>query len=285
MTGNSSVFVLLLTKNLYGLRQAGNNWYDKLKDSLISRGFHQSSVDPCLFIQADIIMVLYVDDCLFFAKVDTILDAMLASLRDEFEITSDGDVGAFLGIAFTRTSQGHMVLCQPGLIAKIIKECGLDADSKQHKTPAITTILKRDASGPQREHDWKYRTLIGMLTYLSMTSRPDIAFAVHQCARFSTCPRRIHEIAVRRICRYLHGTKDKGYILKPTSSRNLNCYVDADFAGLWNAESSEEPCSVKSRTGYIITFANCPVLWSSKLQTEIALSTTEAEYIALLQAM
>jgi hypothetical protein len=124
-----------------------------------------------------------------------------------------------------------------------------------------------------------------MLTYLSMTSRPDIAFAVHQCARFSTCPMRIHELAVRRICRYLQGTKDKGYILKPSSHRNLDCYVDADFAGMWDAESSDEPSSVKSRTGYVITFANCPVLWVSKLQTEIALSTTEAEYIALSQAM
>jgi hypothetical protein len=70
-----------------------------------------------------------------------------------------------------------------------------------------------------------------------------------------------------------------------TSKHDLNYYVDADFAGLWNDEISSEPLSVKSRTGYIITFANCPVLWISKLQTEIALSTTEVEYIALSQAM
>jgi hypothetical protein len=125
-----------------------------------------------------------------------------------------------------------------------------------------------------------------MLTYLSVSSRPDIAFAVHQCARFSVDPKRIHEIAVRRIVRYLHGTRDKGYILRPaSSSRTLDCYVDADFAGLWDLESSDDPNSVKSRSGYVITFATCPVLWVSKLQTEIALSTTEAEYIALSQAM
>jgi hypothetical protein len=97
---------------------------------------------------------------------------------------------------------------------------------------------------------------------------------------------RIHELAVRRIVRYLQGTSDKGYILRPSpGTRNLDCYVDADFAGMWDFETSDDPASVKSRTGYVITFANCPVLWASKLQTEIALSTTEAEYIALSQAM
>jgi hypothetical protein len=285
-TGNSTEHVLLLTKNLYGLRQAGNNWFDKLKDSLLARGFQQSSIDPCLFIRKDLILVVYVDDCLLFAKDDATLEKMILSLQAEFVLTCEGDVGAFLGIAIVRNAQGHMELTQPGLIEKIIQECGLETESKQHKTPAITKILHRDSSGAQREHAWKYRTLIGMLTYLSMSSRPDIAFAVHQCARFSTCPMRIHEIAVRRICRYLQGTKTKGYILQPTASdRNLNCYVDADFAGMWDEETSDEPNSVKSRTGYVITFANCPVLWVSKLQTETALSTTEAEYIALSQAM
>jgi hypothetical protein len=97
---------------------------------------------------------------------------------------------------------------------------------------------------------------------------------------------RIHEIAIRRICRYLQATSTKGIILHPTlQHRNLDCFVDADFAGLWTEDSSSDLTSVKSRTGYVILFANCPVLWVSKLQTEVALSTTEAEYIALSQAM
>ena len=125
-----------------------------------------------------------------------------------------------------------------------------------------------------------------MLTYLSVSSRADIAFAVHQCARYSTNPMQIHELAIRRIVRYLQGTKDKGYILRPTSAvRNLDCYVDADFAGMWDQATSDDPNSVKSPTGYVITFAGCPILWASKLQTEVSLSTTEAEYIALSQAM
>lgn len=65
----------------------------------------------------------------------------------------------------------------------------------------------------------------------------------------------------------------------------MDCYVDADFAGNWNSETVENPASVVSRTGFVIRYFGCPVLWSSKLQSEIALSTTEAEYIALSTAM
>ncbi len=145
--------------------------------------------------------------------------------------------------------------------------------------------MHADTTGPEREHTWNYRALIGMLTYLSTSTRPDIAFAVHQCARFSTNPKRIYEVAVRQIVRYLKGTQTKGYILRPSSTnRNLDCFVDADFAGLWTLDNSHLPISVKSRTGYVTTFASCPILWSSKLQSEVALSTTEAEYIAMSQA-
>ena len=71
----------------------------------------------------------------------------------------------------------------------------------------------------------------------------------------------------------------------PTKKMELDCYVDADFAGLWKHESDQDPVCVKSRTGYVITLGGCPVIWVSKLQTEIALSTLEAEYIALSSSM
>ncbi|MGH7954943.1 MAG: Ty1/Copia family ribonuclease HI, partial [Gloeomargaritales cyanobacterium] len=70
-----------------------------------------------------------------------------------------------------------------------------------------------------------------------------------------------------------------------TGDYALDCYVDADFAGLWKHEDPQDPVSVRSRTGYTLVFGGCPLLWVSKLQTEIALSTTEAEYIALSQSM
>mmetsp|Transcript_7788 Transcript_7788/g.16658 ORF Transcript_7788/g.16658 Transcript_7788/m.16658 type:complete len:228 (+) Transcript_7788:167-850(+) len=124
-----------------------------------------------------------------------------------------------------------------------------------------------------------------MLGYLQQTSRPETSMATHQCARFNNDPKLCHERAVKRICKYLLGTMNKGLIFKPDLSKGLECYVDADFAGGWSSGDQTNPASVLSRTGFVIMYAGCPIFWSSKLQTEIALSTTEAEYIALLSAM
>ena len=81
-------------------------------------------------------------------------------------------------------------------------------------------------------------------------------------------------------------SQDQGLILKPNlDALNVDCYVDADFAGLWPHEEKQDPSCVKSRTGYVICVANCPVVWVSKLQSDIATSTMDAEYNALSMAM
>jgi hypothetical protein len=94
-------------------------------------------------------------------------------------------------------------------------------------------------------------------------------------------PNHRHEVAIKMIGMYLVGTWDKGMVLNPSATLNINAYPDADFAGLYVYENNNDPVCVRSRTGFVITVANCPVLWSSKLQTETAMSTMEAEVIAL----
>jgi hypothetical protein len=124
-----------------------------------------------------------------------------------------------------------------------------------------------------------------MLLYLTNT-RPEIQFAVHQVTRFNHCPRESHAAAIYRICRYLKGTSNEGLTFK-TDSQDLqvNCYVDADFAGLFGIEEHDDPLCARSRTGYTILLGKCPVAWVSRLQDNSALSTTEAEFMALSQAM
>ena len=124
-----------------------------------------------------------------------------------------------------------------------------------------------------------------MAMYLCSNTRPDIQFATHQCARFSHTPKASHTNAMKWICKYLKGTRDKGIIFDPDPDLKLDCYVDADFAGLWGYEDDQDPVCVKSRTGYVLTLGNCPILWVSRLQSEIALSTLEAEYVALSMSM
>ena len=132
---------------------------------------------------------------------------------------------------------------------------------------------------------WSYRSIVGMLLYLSTNTRPDIAYAVSQVARFSHNPKKSHASAVKTIVRYLNRTKNMGMIVKPTGDLAIDCYVDADFAGLHGRDPDYSPSSAKSRTGYIITMGGCPILWKSHLQTEISLSTLEAEYSALSSSM
>ena len=124
-----------------------------------------------------------------------------------------------------------------------------------------------------------------MLTYLQGTTRSDIHMATHQTARFSIDSKLSHERAVHRISRYLKGTNNKGFIFRPKKVKGLECYGDADFTGGWYKANASNPEAAMSRTGYMIKYANYPVLWCSKLQSEIALSTIEAEYIALSQSM
>ena len=121
-----------------------------------------------------------------------------------------------------------------------------------------------------------------------VNTRPDIQYAVNACARFTHSPRQSHAEAVKRICRYLKGTAERGLVFEPQldgDTIGLDAYVDSDFAGLYQAEDPQDTVSSRSRSGYVFFLGKCPVLWASRLQTEAALSTVEAEYIALATAM
>jgi histone deacetylase 1/2 len=162
---------------------------------------------------------------------------------------------------------GSIEMKQPFLIQRIQDALGDSIkDANIKKTPALAKeVLHKDENGPDRKQSWAYRSVIGMLGYLNSISRPDCLYSTHQCARFSANPKLMHERALKRIVRYLKGTKDKGIILKPQSDKGIECYVDADFAGGYIKEASHEPTSVMSRTGYVIYYMGCPILWVSVL--------------------
>jgi hypothetical protein len=123
--------------------------------------------------------------------------------------------------------------------------------------------------------------VIGRLNYLERSTRPDVSYATHQLARFSANPKYEHGKAVKWLGRYLRSTREDGIIMTP-DKRGFECHVDADFAGNWNKETAMNDIdTARSRSGYVITYVNCPIVWASKMQTEIAMSTTEAEYVAM----
>jgi hypothetical protein len=120
-----------------------------------------------------------------------------------------------------------------------------------------------------------------MLLYLSTNTRADLSFSVSQVGRFGNGPKQSHASAVKTIVRYLKGTADKGLTFKPTGDMNLDGYCDADFAGLWRSEPPESPNSARSRGGYVVMLGGCPLIWKSKLLSNICLSTMESEYQTL----
>ena len=279
--------VLKLQRCLYGLRQAPRNWFLHLKERLAKCHLVQSKSDPCLFVGKDVICLVWVDDCLFFSPKEEYIDKLLKDLKEKcsLDLNVEDDVAGFLGVNIDRREDGSIELTQSGLTQRIITALGLESTSNTAATPSETKALGSDPEGASCQESFSYASVVGMLMYLSNTTRPDLSFAVHQCARFTHSPKRSHEVALKRIGRYLIGTADKGMILKPNTDLNIDCFVDADFAGLWGSEPPDSPISVKSRSGYVIMVGGCPVIWASKMQETTALSTMQAEYVALSTAM
>ena len=226
---------------------------------------------------------MYVDDLLFWARDDNDINDLAFGLRDlGVDLEEEHDAAGFLGVSLIPDPvTNKLEMRQDGLIERCIEAVGLD-NATTRDTPSRPGIpLVRDDEGEPALGDFNYASVVGMLMYLAGHTRPDIAYAVNCCARYMFSPKRSHEEAVKRIVRYLKATKDRGMIFDPTEDFALNCYPDADFAGMYGHERPDDPTCVKSRTGYVITFAGCPVVWQSKLQTETALSTMESEIVAL----
>ncbi len=231
-------------------------------------------------------LLVYVDDTIILGPDEKEMKENIKLLKGKFKLGEEGDLCDYLGIKITRKSDGNIALTQPQLITSILQDLNLQASSaKGRTTPALSSVLlNEDHEGAPFDESFHYRSIIGKLNYLEKSTRPELAYAVHQCARFCTEPKRSHAEAVKRIGRYLLANKERGIVLQP-QQETFDCWVDASHAGKWSKmNAASDPTTAKSRTGYVIMFAGCPLIWASKLQTEIALSSTEAEYIALSTA-
>jgi hypothetical protein len=227
-------------------------------------------------------VVCYVDDAGVAAPTEELIVSFISKLEARgFELQREGSFTEFLGIKFERDANTQSIeLTQKGLIDKIVAVTGLQ-NCRPNAMSSSQLALGSDPNGEHMDEKWNYSSVVGMLLYLSTNTRPDISFSVSQVARFSAAPKKSHATAIKTIARYLHSTRDKGMVLKPRGDLKLELYVDADFAGLYKREPDCEASSARSRTGYIIMLGGCPLVWKSQLQTEISLSTLEAEYSAL----
>mmetsp|Transcript_14797 Transcript_14797/g.21891 ORF Transcript_14797/g.21891 Transcript_14797/m.21891 type:complete len:426 (-) Transcript_14797:484-1761(-) len=267
--GNSKEYVLSLNQSIYGLKQSSLNWYNLLSQALKKKGrnFVSSQTDPCLFVRHNCILLIYVDDVLIIGKNIMAIESVITSLKhgeEDFEFTDQGTVETYLRVEIIRSSDPNdssFELRQPFLIRRLVDIIGLTPDVKRRENPAWLPLLHKDSDGPGCKQSWHYHSAVCLMSYLQGSSCPGIFMPVHQCARFCNYPKLSHEIAVRRIAKYLSVTSNRGLVYKPNALLTIQqCYVDADFACSWSKADADNLENVMSRTGFTIMYAGCPVL-------------------------
>lgn len=267
--------VCLLKRALYGLKQSPRCWNTRFNKFLQDQGFIRSRYDYCLYVkhqkEGTAYIIVYVDDLLIVAQKQQTVLAIKEVLKREFDMADMNELHDFLGIKIKRDRQrGIIRLSQKGLIEKILYRFGM-SDCKPCKTPAETKLqLKR--SNDRCVHP--YRELIGCLMYLMMGTRPDLCFIVGYLSRFQDAANTEHWNQAKRVLRYVQGTRNVELVYRCSQNNvPITGFVDADYAN--DVEDR------KSISGFLLKVFGCIVAWSSKKQTAVAISSTEAEYVAM----
>ncbi|KAK0590666.1 hypothetical protein LWI29_030141 [Acer saccharum] len=266
--------VCKLRKAIYGLRQAPRAWYTELRNFLLAAGFTNSKCDASLFILSNpdhtLYLLIYVDDIIVTGTSASRIRDFIATLAHRFSLKDLGMLSFFLGVEARRSPRG-LFLSQQRYIRDLLAKMNM-LESKSVSTPlSLTETLKlNDGSAPM--DITQYRQVLGSLQYLSRT-RPDVSFAVNKLSQFMHRPTTTHWNAVKRALRYLNGSFDHGLLITRNTPLNLHAFSDADWVG--------DPDDRRSTTAYIVFLGSTPISWSSKKQTTVARSSTEAEYRAI----
>jgi len=272
--------VCKLRKSLYGLKQSPRCWNQKFRKFLSLFNLKPLESDKCVFRgtinEVEIWLALCVDDGMLMSTCPGTLALVIKELRLQFEIKIDSS-NYFVGIKINRDRQNkRMSLNQQGYIERVLAKFNMQ-DCNPQVIPANPSLepqshlCSSEDGSSEKTLNIPYREAVGSLMFLAVMTRPDIAFAVGQVSRFLNEPSKSHWTAVKRIMRYLAGTKSYG-ICYQGDCDELMVYSDADFAG--------DTVTRKSTTGYLSILAGAPITWSSHRQGCVSRSTTEAEYIA-----
>ncbi|GKB68319.1 retrovirus-related pol polyprotein from transposon TNT 1-94 [Tanacetum coccineum] len=278
--------VCRLNKSLYGLKQVPRCWYKRFDSFIRSLEYNRLHADPCAYFKRFgnddfIILLLYVDDMLVAGPNKDHINKLKAQLAREFEMKDLGPTNKILGMQIHRDRVSRKIwLSQKSYVKKILQRFNMQ-DCKPISTPFPTNVKLSSKMSPSSEKERMkmsrvpYASAVGSLMFAMICTRPDIAHAVGVVSRYMAEPGREHWEAVKRILRYIKGTSDVALCFGE-SDLIVKGYVDSDYAG--DLDGS------KSTTGYVFTLCGGTVSWVSKLQSVVAMSTTEAEYVAAAQA-
>ena len=279
--------VCLLKKSLYGLKQSPRQWYKRFDSFMVGHGYSRSQYDSCVYFRklkdgSFVYLLLYVDDMLIAAKDMFELNKLKSELSGEFEMKDLGAAKKILGMEIRRDkAAGKLYLTQKSFVEKVLERFGMK-NAKPVSTPLAAHFKLSAAMSPQSDNDIEYMShvpyssAVGSLMYAMVCTRPDIAHAVSVVSRYMSNPGKEHWQAVKWIMRYLRGTTDS-CLEFGRSKGHLVGYVDSDYAGDLDRR--------RSITGYVFTLGDTAISWKATLQSTVALSTTEAEYMAVVEAI
>ena len=292
--------VARVRKSLYGLKQAPRLWNKTIDKTMCSFGFKKSDNDSCLYIRRDrdseLFVAIFVDDLIISGSSIDAVNDFKAAISQKFKMKDLGELNYVLGMEVNRTVDGSITLTQKKYMEDLLKKFGYYG-CKHNKGGEIplepkVQLAYSDTVAPTPPGDMigddvdssmaaaaspeRYREIVGSLMYLMVSTRPDLAYSVGYLARYLNSYDKTHLDAAGRVLRYVASTSDVGITYKGSAHIELVGYSDADWASCTSTR--------RSTTGYLFMLAGGPVSWSSRLQPTIAMSSTEAEYMALSAA-
>ncbi|KAM2004372.1 hypothetical protein ACFX15_027830 [Malus domestica] len=284
-------WVCKLEKSLYGLKQSPRQWYKRFDRFMIGQKYTRSHYDHCVYFRnlqdgTFIYLLLYVDDMLIACKSKVEIERLKTQLSNEFEMKDLGEARKILGMEIERNrAKGKISLCQKQYLKKVLQRFRMNENSKPVSTPLASHFKLSASMSPKTVEESQYMAqipyanVVGSLMYAMVCIRPDISQAVSIVSRYMHNPGKGHWQAVKWILRYILGTVNVGLLFQQdkVTGQCVVGYVYSDYAGDLDKR--------RSTTGFVFTIAGGLVSWRSSLQSTVALSTTEAEYMAVTEAI
>lgn len=268
--------VYRLKKALYGLKQAPRAWNKTFDEFARQMKFTPCDSDKCLYKYVNgsekIFLLLYVDDIILAGTSEKRVLIVRSALESRFNMKDLGGLKSFLGINISRPSPGILVMSQENYLKNLLKRFNME-DCNPSATPMETKI---EVVGETSENESRpFRELIGCLMYAMSTTRPDLSASVNFFSRYQGSQNETLWKNLKRVLRYIKGTINLCLVFRKSRGQTVTCFADADYG------SGEDR---KSTSGFLIQIHGNSVLWGTKRQNSVALSSTEAEYVALATA-